>query len=153
MFDEEIKKQTKEKKIYYVQLNNCRKVWEEDFSTKIWFQLCWGWTSIIDLCLPIAYFLGFSPVYLIGCDTDYKLDKENNLAKSYFYSSSDLSPEDLKMVQKEAIRGDFKHHQEVIRSFRLVKRRFEENNRTIFNAGKGGKLKEFNRVDFDELFQ
>ncbi|RKY45651.1 MAG: hypothetical protein DRP88_07175, partial [Candidatus Neomarinimicrobiota bacterium] len=75
--------------VYYLNLNRNKKVWKGEFSKKIWKYVSWGFTVIIDFCLPLVYHLGFSNIYLIGVDCDYNLEKSKNFEKSYFYDISD----------------------------------------------------------------
>jgi len=139
------------KNIFFIKLEGKSKVWEGHFSTDIWKSTCWGKTVIIELCLPIAFYLGFSIVYLLGCDCDYKLDANDDFENSFFYDISQVPHRDIEHVQKHADEPRYNlPFWEA--SYSVVKQFFERNGRKIFNAGKGGKLEVFKRVDYDSLF-
>lgn len=89
----------------------------------------WGRTVIIDLCLPIAYFMGFEKVYLIGCDLS---------DEGHFY--------DVRKLRTEIDRGLVQH------SFKICKDIFEKDGRKIYYANKYGNIKVFEKVDYDSLF-
>jgi hypothetical protein len=137
--------------VLFVRMEPANKVWEGHFSTDIWKSTCWGKTVIIELCLPIAFYLGFRNVYLMGCDCDYKLDDNADFEQSFFYDISQTPQKDREHVQKQADEPRYNlPFWEA--SYRTVKLFFEQNGRKIFNAGKGGKLEVFDRVDYDHLF-
>jgi len=107
-----------------------------------------GDTVIIDFCLPLAFYMGLSEVYLLGCDCDFKLDEAEDLSKGYFYDASDTTArfrstnEYLKKVW----------YDNVMASYSVAREAFERHGRKIYNAGVGGKLEVFERVNYDELF-
>ena len=105
-----------------------------------------GDTIIIDFCLPLAFYMGFSEIYLVGCDCDYRLDEAEDYSEGYFY--------DVRQVthKREAVEYHRRYwFNNVIASFKIAKEAFERYERKIYNAGFGGKLEVFERVDFNTL--
>lgn len=137
--------------VFFIKLEGKNKVWQGHFSTDIWKSTSWGKTVIIEICLPIAFYLGFSTIYLLGCDCDFKFDVDNSFGASYFYDLSKIPPKYREHLLKE--REDITRSPPIWEaSYSTVKQFFEENGRKIYNAGKGGKLEVFERVDYDSLF-
>lgn len=132
--------------VYFINLDSSRHVFEGDFSVNVPSHTCWGRTVIIDLCLPLAFYFGFKEVFLLGCDCDYKLSNGDNYEKSFFYDRK----LDERNIPKET--GDALHIRQVMSSYGIVKKIFEAHGRKIYNAGYGGKLEVFERVNYDDLF-
>lgn len=104
-----------------------------------------GDTIIIDFCLPIAFYLGFQHIYLIGCDCN--LGCEAASEKSHFY--------DDKYHETETPGSDYHKKywfNNINKSYSIVRKEIEKTNTRIFNAGIGGNLEVFDRVDYDSLF-
>ena len=106
-----------------------------------------GGTIIIDLILPLAFYMGFSEFYLLGCDCDFKLDEAGDLSKGYFYEGGAWP------IQKDYRAWYNTWYDMVMKSYSVVAETFECHGRKIYNAGIGGKLEVFERVNYDELFQ
>lgn len=85
-------------KVYYLRLKRGKKVWKSDFSIRVWEYVPWRYTVIIDFCLSLSYHFGFSEVYLIGVDCDYKLDMSKDFEVCYFYNIEDIPKEDLRHI-------------------------------------------------------
>ncbi len=90
-----------------------------------------GGTVVIDICLPVAYYLGFRTIYLLGCDCT---------PVGHFYDD-------------EIVNADEDWVDTMIKSYRLIKVAFELNNRKIYNATPNSQLKEFQRVEYESLFE
>lgn len=134
-----------DRKVYFINLNHSRRVFDGDFSFDIPNHTCWGRTVIIDFCLPLAFYFGFKEVFLLGCDCDYGTGKFPDYSKSYFYDTG-LDNRRLPAFNTNEWVDD------VISSYEVVKKVFEAHGRKIYNAGFGGKLEVFERVDYDDLF-
>lgn len=109
--------------------------------------------SVTMINLQIAYYLGFSEVYLIGMDFDYKIpssaivdgnritsmeDDENHFHADYFGKGKVWHDPEL---------------DKVLNSYKLMKLMYEIDGRKIYNATIGGKLELFERVDYNEVFK
>ncbi|MFQ5740322.1 MAG: hypothetical protein ACE5JX_15045 [Acidobacteriota bacterium] len=138
---------------HFVKVDFEKKVTEGQFSTNLPMETCWGHTVVIDLSLPLAFYLGFTTVYLLGCDCDYKLDASPDLSQGFFFDLSNLPQADLNHIYQQ--RDEFNAQQQLDkweRAYQVARDYFEKKGRKIFNAGKGGKLEVFERVEYQKLF-
>jgi hypothetical protein len=106
-----------------------------------------GDTIILNFSLPIAYYLGFKDIYLLGCDCDYGMNKPGD-SRQYFYKSQEQTGDapSFEWLQKSwATNGT------MINSYAVAKKEFEQQGRTIYNATAGGKLEVFPRVKFEDI--
>lgn len=140
--------------VYFVSVRNEYKVWEGSFWDDPGKGLAWGWTTIIDMCLPLAFYMGFQTVYLLGCDCDYGFEKTKDFSASYFYNIQQLPEQDRAYLEKQRQNPQQFNQSGILeRSYQTVKRYFEAAGRKIYNAGFGGKLEVFDRVNYDDLWQ
>lgn len=51
-------------------------LWKGYFETDITKHLCWGFHVVLDMCLPLAFYLGFSEINLIGCSWNHAIESE-----------------------------------------------------------------------------
>lgn len=95
-----------------------------------------GWTITYDGALQLAAYMGFSEIYLLGVDCNYKKNSQNN----YFFKQDEK---------------DTKNHHEndMILAYRAAEQYTRAHGIRIYNATRGGMLEEFERVDFDSLFE
>lgn len=105
-----------------------------------------GTTVIIDMCLQVAYYMGFKEVYLLGCDCDFSGSlhfdgaptvSEDGIAK--------LRPTDPGYIQ---FTNDWSR---IFESYEMCKKVYEEDGREIINATVGGKLEVFKRMKLEEI--
>ncbi len=132
--------------IFYL---NCRDtpIWEtKSMSLDITNEVYYGCTLIIDFCLPLAFYMGFSDIYLLGCDCDYKLREAEDLSKGYFHHFCRA------FNQKRFEEHGEPWYDKVTASYSVARDTFEKHARKIYNAGVGGKLEVFERVNYDDLF-
>ncbi|MBN1197433.1 MAG: DUF115 domain-containing protein [Candidatus Aminicenantes bacterium] len=94
-----------------------------------------GHSVVLD-AIQVCFYMGFSEVYLIGCDFDYS-QKE-----THFYGAGELE------TQRKAVMPIEK----VFSSFKVANEVFLKHKRQLFNASKGGALEELCRVEFDKVF-
>lgn len=94
-----------------------------------------GATVITDV-LQIAYFMGFSEVYILGCDLDYSGEK------THFYQNSSHEDSTRNQMPINIVRG----------SMKVAKQVYDEDNRILLNATEGGSLEEIGRIEFSKLF-
>ena len=106
-----------------------------------------GDSVIIDFCFPLAFYMGFSEIYLVGCDMDYSLDKAEDCSQAYFYDVSSIT------APRQSVEYHKREwHDNVITSYIIARKIFEKNGRKIYNAGHGGRLDVFERMNYDDLF-
>jgi len=110
--------------------------------------------SVTIINLQLAYYLGFSTVYLIGMDFTYKIpdsvikeghstllsteDDVNHFHPDYFGAGKRWNDPKLHNVRK---------------SYQLAKLIYEFDGRNVYNATVGGELDIFERRDYDSLFR
>jgi len=94
-----------------------------------------GETIIIDICLQVAYYMGFDKVYLLGCDCDY----------------SGLHRFDGSITDNMGGRGVLDDWSDIFYGYTICKRAFEADGREIINATVGGKLEVFKRERLEDI--
>ncbi|RJQ40550.1 MAG: hypothetical protein C4555_01275 [Dehalococcoidia bacterium] len=111
-----------------------------------------GNTVIIDFCLHLALYMGFTEVYLLGCDCTVQYPAPDSPG-SHFHPDN---PEWNLFKKLEEGDNPQKHsdswYDNVTRDYVTVKNAFESRGRRVYNAGAGGRLEVFERVDYDGLF-
>ena len=99
--------------------------------------------------------MGFSEIYLIGFDHNYKIpdDAKKNNRSNEILSQSD----DHNHFHPDYFGKGYRWHDPQVdrmeKAYRKAKEAFEMDGRVIFNATIGGKLEVFKRVDYQSLFQ
>lgn len=108
--------------------------------------------SVTIVNLQLAYFLGFTEVYLIGMDFSYVIPDsakvDGNVIESTENDVNHFHPDYFGKGKKW---HDPKLHN-VLKSYKLCKLMYELDDRKIINATVGGNLNIFERVDFKSLF-
>ncbi len=97
-------------------------------------------------CLPLAYYMGFKEVYLIGCDCDYQIRNETDQRK-YFYQCTPNMPGPSYDFLSQSWHLDGP----LFQSYRILAKAFEQLDCKVYNATAGGKLEAFPRVDFNDV--
>ncbi|MDO5521834.1 MAG: DUF115 domain-containing protein [bacterium] len=117
-----------------------------EFSEDISKVAYWGGCVVYDLGFQLSYFMGFSEVYVIGIDNTYinaAIDTRNHFIDNYFEDIDNFSFK-VPWTERRAMENT------------LGYRKAEHFSRThgfrIYNATRGGAVKEFERVNFDDLF-
>ena len=106
--------------------------------------------TIIAEAIQVAYYMGFSKVYIIGVDFSYNMqsvDKENktfvNGEGNYFIKGYSRPGEILNLGNERSN----------ILGFTAARKAFEDTGREIYNATRGGKLEVFKRKNLDDVFK
>jgi len=94
--------------------------------------------SVVFDALQIAYHMGFSEVYLIGCDCDY--------SKGHHFDNKTHDCEKGRIPFEEKEEFD-----NLMASYLFFKKLFEKNGRKIYNSTVGGKLEVFERKSIEEI--
>jgi hypothetical protein len=105
------------------------------FSNNIFGAVYNGYTITYSL-LQIAVYMGFKEIYLLGVDCHY-----GNDMKHHFKEYGQVDPDFL-------IAG-----QRMVSAYKVAKKYASKHNIKIYNATRGGKLEEFERVDLDKVLQ
>jgi hypothetical protein len=125
------------------------------FSQDISKNTCGG-NTVTYTCMQFAYYMGITHLYLVGADHNYdipykylhKYKNENYIIDSEFDDPNHFRPDYFG-------KGYRWHNPKVHlmeKSYKIAKKVFENDNRVIFNATKGGRLEVFKRVDYENLF-
>ena len=121
------------------------------FSTDVAKEVFCG-QSVTMINLQLAYYMGFTEIYLIGMDFDYKIPDSAELDGNNILSTED----DENHFHPEYFGAGKSWHDphldRVLNSYKMMKLVFESSGRSIKNASDGGKLEVFERADFDDLF-
>jgi hypothetical protein len=140
------------RQVNYLFLNEKALVWEDQFGVDIQKPLCWGRTIMIDFVIPLACYRGFREIYIIGVDLEYDTNNAKSKDGSYFY---DITEDDREVVFQTSIFKEETSEErigQVIRAFSVVDRHLNNTEHRIYNAGHGGRLEVFPRVNYDDLF-
>ena len=113
-----------------------------------------GWSVIYDLCIQVAAYMGFSEVYLLGIDNglvnyDNFFDERNHALG--MIKENDVNKSPHKDFSKAP--SDRFIYRIMARSFRKADQYSRSHGFRIYNATRGGVLEEFERVNFDSLFE
>lgn len=108
-------------------------------------------------CLQLAHYLGFKEIYVIGVDADYAIPTDAKYVGETSVGEIDMESDDANHFHPDYFGKGFRWHDPNVDKMLLS---YEEARRVtdevgvgrIFNAGVGGKLEVFERVDFDSLF-
>ena len=101
-----------------------------------------GRSVLLDLALPLAHYMGFDEVILIGCDFSWNPEADN-----HFYRDRD-EPWPLDVPRSRYL-PPFEMQ---LAGFEVARRAFESDGRRLLNATPDGGLTVLPRVDFDSLF-
>lgn len=105
--------------------------------------------SVSYTCLQLAYYMGFSEVYIIGKDHSFNTNQKAGIAVK---NDNDDDNHFIKDYYKKGQRWDVPDYKSEEFAYSLARRAFEENGRIIKDATIGGKLNVFEKVDFNKLF-
>lgn len=108
--------------------------------------------SVTHINLQLAYYFGFSEVYLIGVDFSYVIP-DTAIRKGDLILSTEDDPNHFHgdYFGKGKTWKDPKLHR-VKLNYELARDMFEADGRKVYNATKGGALEVFERRDYDEIF-
>jgi hypothetical protein len=110
---------------------------------------------LIQAALPLAVYMGFKKIFLIGCDCNYKMGRDyGQVDVNHFYKESE-SPEMLDIVREAkkkygAYWSEHSHSDFIMREWQIVKLSAANKGVEIINAGIGGKLNVFRRIPYEE---
>jgi len=114
------------------------------------------WT-VAYIGLEVLVYLGFSEIYLVGTDMDYKIHTTAKVLKGRDIQST--KDDDPNHFDPRYFGKGKKYHQPeayIIKNFldsmALANEEISKTNTKVFNATHGGKLETFKRIDFQSLF-
>lgn len=108
-------------------------------------------------CLQLAHYLGFKEIYLIGVDADYAIPTDAKYVGETSVGEIDMESDDANHFHPDYFGKGFRWHDPNVDKMLLAyeearKVTDEAGHGRIFNAGVGGKLEVFPRVDYESLF-
>ena len=115
----------------------------DDFS-----DICYIGGSIINVCIQLAFYMGFREIYLLGVDFDYRSTRKNPMA--YFSDKYAEKEEQLGILSPQNIGNSF-GYEEALLGYQMAKEYAVLNGIKIYNVTRGGKLEVFERISIDSV--
>ncbi len=107
--------------------------------------------SVTYINLQLAFFMGFTEVYLIGMDFDYVIPKSHKRTGDNILSTTDDPNHYHKDYFGKGKTWKDPKLERVLMNYRQADIAYTAVERKIYNATVGGKLEVFDRVDYDKL--
>lgn len=112
---------------------------EPEFSIDLPRGFYCGKTITFDCCIPLAMYMGFKEIVLVGIDcTQYNSQEQQHFVSDY----SEEKSNDARLCVEDNILA-----------YKSAKKYADLHGIKIYNATRGGKLDVFERIDFDSLFE
>ena len=106
--------------------------------------------TIIAEALQLAYYMGFSKVYIIGVDFSYNMASVNKEKQTFVSGGNNYF---IKGYEKKGEELNLGNEKSNILGFEAALNAFNKTGREIYNATRGGKLEVFERRNLDEVFK
>jgi FkbM family methyltransferase len=107
-------------------------------------------------CLQLAAFLGFQEIYLIGVDADYAIPDDALRSSAYGVQILDMKSDDPNHFDPDYFGKGYRWHDpqvdKMLEAYGEAKVVAEQHGIRILNAGIGGKLEVFPRVEYQSVF-
>ena len=138
--DHSFQKMTPAELTYYIYMKRTKEVFlEKEISTNVKNGFYYAGTVIIDICIPLAFYMGFEKVYLLGCESDYS---NHN---THFYGSV----EEVKTKAKDLSREDW--FDMINTSYGYARKYFENSGREIIDCSLHGKLTTLQKAEYSQI--
>jgi hypothetical protein len=115
-------------------------------------RMIWVGGTVAYVCLQLAYYMGFTSVYLVGFDHSYEIPKDAKVDGSGILSRSN----DPNHFHPDYFGSGYRWHDPMVErmemAFRRAREVYESSGRRILNATVGGHLEVFDRVDYGSVF-
>jgi glycosyltransferase involved in cell wall biosynthesis len=112
----------------------------------------WVGGTVSYLCMQLAYYMGFSKVYLIGFDHSYNIPQDTEVSGTVITSNSDDPNHFHPGYFGKGKRWHDPRLDRMEKAYRRAKSAFNEDGREIYNATIDSKLEIFPKRDYDALF-
>jgi len=106
---------------------------------------------LLNMCVPIAYYLGFSDLYLVGCDCDYYRETWEKEPEHFYEREEHRKVVVRTPAEFERFKKRWGPDGYVMHNYGVVKEHFERGGRTIYNATEGGRLEMFPKVTLNSI--
>jgi hypothetical protein len=117
-------------------------------------QKLWVGGTVSYLCMQLAFYMGFSEVYLIGFDHNYHIPKDIQKGQHHVLTSTS---QDVNHFNADYFGKGKRWHDPMLnrmeKAYRKARMMYETHHRQILNATAGGKLEVFERVNYNSLFK
>lgn len=100
-----------------------------------------GTVNVIHTCIIIAIYMGFTNIYLLGCDSTLFIPKPD-----HFYDRTNEEEELNESLDQKLFYSSY-----MFRSYRILKGYCNKKNIKIYNATEGGILEVFPRVKYEDI--
>ncbi|MFC0516259.1 6-hydroxymethylpterin diphosphokinase MptE-like protein [Mucilaginibacter angelicae] len=119
------------------------------FSTDV-SKTTWGGHSVTNTCIQLAYYMGFSEVYLVGKDHSY--DKVG-VPGAIVISNGNEGNHFVKGYYKPGMAWRIPDYKGEELAYTMAREAYEKDGRKIYDATIDGKLDIFTKVDYYSLFK
>ena len=132
------------KDVHYINYNDKIKVYKEKkFSSDITKEVYDGATVIINMCLPIAIYMGFSEIILLGVDNSYYKDGKLN---PYFYNTKEH-----KTDFDNSFERNLQWQKNTALSYEVVQNKISNKETIIYNGSKKSNLTYFEFIKIEDV--
>lgn len=113
----------------------------------------WSGGTVTYMCLQLAFWMGFSEVYLIGLDHDYQIPSDAKEVQPLVYLSQSDDPNHFDPAYfGKGKRFHDPNPKRMELAYAKAKAVYGKHRRTVANVSRKSKLKIFKRARFDDLF-
>ncbi len=106
--------------------------------------------SVAYTCMQLAFYMGFTEVYLIGKDHSYNTSQKAGVG---IKSTGEEDNHFIKGYYKKGQNWDVPDYKTEEFAYSLCRNAFEESGRIFRDATEGGKLEVFDKISFNSLFK
>lgn len=107
-------------------------------------------------CMQLAAYFGFRNIYLIGVDADYAIPNDVSREARYGVEILNMDTDDPNHFDPDYFGKGFRWHdpqvESMLAAYEVARRATEAQGQKIWNAGVGGRLDVFERINFESLF-
>jgi hypothetical protein len=107
--------------------------------------------SVVYGAVQLAAYMGFTEIYLIGCDHNYLQELGQNAV--HFYEEKKGNDKDAQHLEAFSTEKWFFEYYSRWRDYRLMATYLEQRGTQIYNATNGGMLDVFPRKSLNEIFE
>lgn len=136
---------------YYLFQDYFTEVREHGLQTNIEQPVYWGRSVVLDICAPLACYMGFTEIYLIGCDCNWGIQTEIHNSTYSYDAARDRAFYENARERDVSYLPTASHEVMLLDAYQSV-RNHPPASVQIYNAGVGGRLEAFPRRDFASLF-
>jgi len=133
-------------RVYYMRLTNDKKVYKRNFEWNVNKEFIFANSVLITFAFPIACWMGFKDIYLLGCDHTNYFNSEGEGNNAYFYDWTNMpiqfwpNPDD-----------DNVDHTNMLNSWKYISEIIKPKGINIYNASDSGRLDVFPRVKYEDI--